>query len=689
MAGMEQATRVVSDLQDKLAHLNQRVAEYQKDVCKEFQRYADSVLRDLPADVTETVLDAVARSMDCYPALNNKDFVEARRSSSTTGLPKPSSLTPETPTAASTPAPHDGTHQSPPEREGELAGFLMPPYLPLLDTSAPVAAAATRGKGPDVEADDSNDTSSRNSPAISPTVQPRRPTPPLPRRRNTDEVSVNSNGSDGTTRRSALRGSSSSSKIHSPRRVRFELEGTEFPTTSSPQFSGPPIQPKVPIILGMDDSDDEDGATQIEDVDDPSPPPPKRISSSQALRKLSRSPLDTSETQWTAVQAPPDGSPSIPIGTASSTGKPVLSEDERDDTDSDPPNTTQVASNNMLGLAPMSSSRSRTPSPLANKGPKPEKRSKFDLQDSDDEETNPPDDMPPLTAMKSKRDYVPVISPKKPLSPIPEPSASPAKPPSLPSRPKQPPRPSTPGKKKPSFSLGSDTEDSDVASSPAAPPRPHIPNMSELKIEDLESEEEPEFFPMDESVPKTQNVRPRRAPSPDDPMPSSLSDTESRTQQKKPASALSSGLSKYATSPAVNINMSGSLNRDNPALKNDALTRPRKGSIVHPFQEPIVSPQVHATAASLGNMNSFVGSLDGRSGVDATDMNSYRASGAGAGSYRTGQGSYRGGGSHRGGSFRGPSSLRDGSDGPRSLSERMMMEEAAKQHGGGEDSDEG
>lgn len=42
---------------------------------------------------------------------------------------------------------------------------------------------------------------------------------------------------------------------------------------------------------------------------------------------------------------------------------------------------------------------------------------------------------------------------------------------------------------------------------------------------------------------------------------------------------------------------------------------------------PVVrNPEVHAQAASLGQFNTFVGGLDGRSGMDEGDLNSFRAS---------------------------------------------------------------
>jgi hypothetical protein len=71
---------------------------------------------------------------------------------------------------------------------------------------------------------------------------------------------------------------------------------------------------------------------------------------------------------------------------------------------------------------------------------------------------------------------------------------------------------------------------------------------------------------------------------------------------------------------------------------------------------PVVrNPEVHAQAASLGNFNTFVGGLDGRSGMDEGDLNSFRASVANTGFSGT----------------------------PRSFTERLMMEEAQKARAGG------
>jgi len=67
----------------------------------------------------------------------------------------------------------------------------------------------------------------------------------------------------------------------------------------------------------------------------------------------------------------------------------------------------------------------------------------------------------------------------------------------------------------------------------------------------------------------------------------------------------------------------------------------------HPFSMPVVNEDIHAKIAAMDDVKSFVGGVDGKSGFDDGDMASYRASYSGA-------------------SFTGA---------PRSLTERMMMDE--------------
>jgi hypothetical protein len=101
-------------------------------------------------------------------------------------------------------------------------------------------------------------------------------------------------------------------------------------------------------------------------------------------------------------------------------------------------------------------------------------------------------------------------------------------------------------------------------------------------------------------------------------------------------------LSQYSRSPARDI-----------VRPNHSSTPVSKGVVGsykgHPFTMPIVSPEVHAQAASLGDVNSFVGSVHGRSGLDESDPQSFRAS------LRNSSGPFSGT--------------------PRSMSERMLMDD--------------
>lgn len=70
------------------------------------------------------------------------------------------------------------------------------------------------------------------------------------------------------------------------------------------------------------------------------------------------------------------------------------------------------------------------------------------------------------------------------------------------------------------------------------------------------------------------------------------------------------------------------------------------------FNFPIVDSKVHEMAASMGNMQSYVGGMSGRTGVDESNAQSYKES-------------FRASGSALSQNFSGQ---------PRSLSERMAMD---------------
>ncbi|KAG5988668.1 hypothetical protein E4U43_004673 [Claviceps pusilla] len=115
--------------------------------------------------------------------------------------------------------------------------------------------------------------------------------------------SISSDKSDSKPPRSAMRRSSSISKFpQSPRRVRFDFMGEEVLPTSSPQrtafiaarISSPEpadVEASFTSNLATDPGEDEEE------------PPPRKVSSSDALRALSRAPLDEDGTVWTVVNS--------------------------------------------------------------------------------------------------------------------------------------------------------------------------------------------------------------------------------------------------------------------------------------------------------------------------------------------------------------------------------------------------
>ncbi|KAK0674253.1 hypothetical protein QBC41DRAFT_309693 [Cercophora samala] len=363
-ATMDDAARLVSELHDKLAELDGKVAAYQRDMLAEFHKHMEDCLKDYPDDISKKVSRVIAESMSRYPALSptSHDMADSPATNHHTlktpgwkGRKSPPPVLPHT-----SGVPKEGP-RSPHEREKEFQGVFTPTYLPLLE---------------------SNERSSYRSPPTSPvsvpTVvqqqqqqqqQPQQPPPPPqqfpqqelqtpaplsvdnvkkveeikkpeapvkgrpdPIRRLTDRStsSVESSSSDSKVRRSALRRRSSSVKgAASPRRVRFDFSGEEVFPSSSPQQAASPVamaveddeadKPKAELLPVVETPATSTAAV----VEDESPEPeedycgtslldvegeedflprPKKVSSTQALQALTRSPLEEGSF-WTVVNA--------------------------------------------------------------------------------------------------------------------------------------------------------------------------------------------------------------------------------------------------------------------------------------------------------------------------------------------------------------------------------------------------
>lgn len=632
---MDEATRLVAELQSKLSELDYKVWQYRKEMLDQFTRHAAGVLKDAPSDIIEKVSQAIATDLDSYKTLKptEAETHEAIKTTGTSGLGNDSDRATEpgyfsNPTTQTSEIRPDGSMdspRSPHQRELELQGVFTPSYLPLLDSSnrnersSPLERTVTIHKGKEIEeaisspgVDASTDTRSL---AASPEVP--RPRPATPIRKNTDEqsvASVLSDHSDGPIRRSALRRSSSSHITQSPRRVRFEFQGSEVLPSASPQPQELIQTSESEPPLSISDSDEEDEPEQYQQVESPQT---KNMSNTQRLRLLSRKPLDES-TQWTAVSAPQDGSGSI-VGGHMDTD----SEDEEESGDESglPPVVIPGPTSFRMADFQETSDEYRVPPPGI-------RRFRIDdipeMTDSQNAEVILSEDdmidMPPL--QRSSKSEAPTSAPMNITAP-----EEPTLPPPTPSRrtlaPHNKNAPPTSRRKRNKVFILESSEDNTSSSGEAKPAKSEQGEFDGL-------------FSFDESL---ENERPPSIPEePED------ADEDEETEMEQGAAT---GLDDLSRSPPIVIPPRG------PTSPVEAPYNGIVGSYKgRSFTMPIVSDEIHAQAASLGNMNSFVGSVDGRSGMDESDMQSFRQSlrsGGGASSNFNGQ--------------------------PRSMSERMMMDD--------------
>jgi len=627
---MDEASRLIAELQQKLAQLDHKIWLYRQDMASEFKKYAEDLLRDVPGDVSDTVNKAIAESLKSYPSLEvasqdadpsggavDKDPMEncADDSLNTESKAVPIPVLPD----KGPESPSDGPRNAH-EREQEFQGLFTPSYLPLLDsTDRNERRSASESKAISILArENATESTSPMSSSFPPSSSlPLRRPPTPPRRRNTDEASMNSNSdqSDTPIRRSALRRISNSTKPQSPRHVRFEFAGEEFPTTSSPKFESPALEhaEKVPIILGNGEDTDY-GTALLQEEEVPDSPPRKRVSSSEALRALSRGPIEDDGTQWTEVKAPPDGSASVP----KVEGESDDSEDE--DALSMRPMTVREAAGRSNGH------RKRSPSPkttITVDSPQDstmgysQPTKDIEMKRDDDikldiaEDEGALADLAPLQPMKA---HTPVttISAAELQNKYANKSKTVATKPSG----------------MPWFVLADGTDLNDLPESKA-------------KLEVKDDDDDDELFAFDEN-----KDRPLKLPDPE-------SDSDPDSPASDAAEEPLESISKYATSPARGILKPGTPNPSTTTSTSTTTTTAAPSishrSSYHPFQTPIVSEAIHAQAASLGHIQSFVGSI--KDGLDEDALQSFRLSVSG-----------------------GPGSLRGGV--PRSLSERMAFDDA-------------
>jgi hypothetical protein len=604
---------LVNSLQQKLDDLDRKVQVYRLERLAEFHQFYHQLLHDQPAAAVANVRRAIVPSLSTYDALRpDIDKTESR----STSMPNPAAFQPGTlPSTASPPSTE--LH----EREQEFQGLFTPSYLPLLDsrsgptttshphvhtaatTTAPAAGDNGVPMSPGSDLTERASASTRGNGAVAGPETPgpgddllrdsldsaQLPIKPPHARQSTDDTSSSSlsEKSDGKVRRSALR---RSPPLTSPKRVRFDFKGLEVLPTASPQHSELPTpRPSSPAskqeqsvfasILGVDEEDDY-------------VPPPKKVSSSEALRALSRTPLEEG-TVWTVVNPDTEESSSSPQSESTFISSSTSNQPET------PPKPSSASSEGIGNLRTNSSPHSCDQEATA--------ECESDQEESSDEEE--------FLAMGKRKS-----SPKKPvIRSVPASAAASAA--TAPDAGKTAPdRPSEPQ------STGSLDEEKDQASS-----------------DDIIDEEDDELFHF-EAGGLTPPPKPRARPRPP-PLQESEDDDELEDE------AHGSGILKqHAPERSSSVSIARSAEPEGPPTPTSAkfqagsLGSYKGRSVIMPV---VKDPTLHAQAASLGEFHSFVGSLDGRSGMDEGDASSFRASMV--------------------------SSVFSGT--PRSLTERMMMED--------------
>ncbi|OTA01805.1 hypothetical protein A9Z42_0021240 [Trichoderma parareesei] len=632
---------LLSSLHTKLDDLEGKMRAYRCDLLSDFQRYYHDLLAGVSPSVASSVQRAIVQSFANYPTLRPELELEAAVADSQ--APHPAAF--QQPAARNEP-PGTPTITSR-ERETELQGLFTPSYLPLLDSSPPSKydprpAATSPGDSTAAATASTTATQTTAADSLPPVMAPTATgsgsgtatnhgitegglatagnnTPPAdPQALNeahrlvrtaTEEStsSVNSDRSDAKARRSALRRSSSTSKpAQSPRRVRFEVMGTEVLPTSSPQqveflapVASPPALEDDPIASGMILGDDMDWE-----------PPVRKSSSTEALRALSRAPAEEG-TVWTVVNPDTDEAPSHPNNNTTRMlhGKPTSAELIT-------PTVNHHTSTISSRAAQASNATSSYSGDVNNRE-----------SENDDDDGNSSEDEDDYLAMPKRN------------SPSVGKSASA-------SNPQLPPKRAVNGHSAATSLPNRSTISSSNASNHRERSNPPS-HVDETLVDDGDDDDELfEFEPGGLSAPPKPRERP--PPPPDDDDDDELSD---ESQDDVPNMDRPGQQPLYSTSPAVPImrparfdNSMSTVSRFQPGSLGSYKGRP----VIMPV---VRNPEVHARAASLGNFNTFVGGLDGRSGMDEADLSSFRAS-----------------------------FVRSGFTGtPRSFTERFMMEEAQAQ----------
>lgn len=583
---MDDAARLIEDLERKLEEIDHKVAAYRADMAAEFQHHSQALLKDAAPDVSAEVRRVIAESISNYPAIRpSLNLIESLRRHDRHTWHGRGSPPPNFRREGSREREPEEESDSPREREREFRGVFTPSYLPLLESSrrqSPQSPPAIRLSPSPEPAENPLAAHDEKAGAVLGRDIPMRPTNV---RRGTDETttsSVVSDRSDSKTRRSAMRRTSSSSKPQSPRRVRFEVAGSEVLPSSSPHRSA------------MDGSQTEGEALPTVEVErtaeeilgpDLIPePPPKKVSSSQKLRELSRVPLND-RTVWTTVTQTPyesvdelEAAAALSASNSSSTIRSLK---------------TRTPSTALGGDGTPAPDVLDTGTPSVTAEP-----SQLQQEDEEEEEDDSGSDSVSGSDSDSDSDDGGFLSMGRPKSFA---------------------------NKKPILSPRAISPRGKAITSSAASPAKLEPNSKSKRpatqasaaserIVAEESDDEELPFELEEDANAVR--KPRQ---------SSQLDMEDEVCEP-PETVSAVDLSQYSGSPAVSI-----ARQTAPAPPTPTTAKFQIGSVGsyrgRPMTMPVVrDPRVQEAAESMGEFRTFVGGVDGRSGMDDGDLSSFRAS---------------------------------------------------------------
>ncbi|RFU25635.1 hypothetical protein B7463_g10715, partial [Scytalidium lignicola] len=652
---MDEAGRLVDELQHKLAELDRRVWSYRRDMASEFTKYARELLHQVPQDVSDAVSKTIAVSLKDYSSLNPDNDIVLALSSSSLSLSSPSSSSssflrctdiaredssssgekngsPAVPTVTAArqipmqqqrlrlPDEQEMLDRSPHAREKEFHGLFTPTYLPLLDATT---------SGPDRRSSYDSYLTAREHNITS---------------EGKESSSSNSNSNSNTSAMHNNTSESASAPADLPSMA------TADAAAAGAVEAGVTLEESRPATPQRKNTDETSVGS-----DDSQGKPARRsalrrsssgsISKTQSPRKV-RFELQGQEVLPTVEPVIPESALELRSPTASSIDDDDLYNGSMlemiEDVDEPPPPKRVSSSQALQALSRAPLEEDGTTWTTVTSPPEEEEAAGAGILDNAEIETveDVQSDTREEGLLASELNAPPTLRdmPRVHFNETPEiteigdnetrkttdidiidnnggynkkPTAATMLEPLLTvqiGNGKSP--PSSPNQQNEELSKGRDQETTTLGNN--------------------EEEEEEDLFHFDDGSNVT--LSKVRLPEPEPESPESP-----ETEKEEPLN-----LSHYSQSPARPV--------IRPIILKSAST-PSRGIVGsykgHPFSIPIVSDEIHARAASLGAINTFVGSVNGASGLDEGDLRSFRATGAVA-------------------SFSGT---------PKSLSERMMMEE--------------